>query len=50
VSVTLGNSLWDTSIFPSKEGVYLLPLKSKIRIIEGVREHDTVRVIISLKR
>jgi hypothetical protein len=32
VSVTLGKTIWDTSIFPDKKsGSYVLPLKAKIR-------------------
>ena len=35
VGVTIGESEWNTSIFPSKEqGVYLLPVKAAIRKAE----------------
>ncbi len=42
VTVTLGKSKWQTSIFPDKSGIYLLPLKAKVRAAEGVGHGDTV--------
>ncbi len=45
VSVTLGKTTWQTSIFPdSKSGTYILPLKATVRRSEGVFEGDTVTV------
>jgi hypothetical protein len=46
VEVTLGHSIWKTSIFPSKEGVYILPLKASVRKKERVYEGDTVKVAL----
>jgi hypothetical protein len=43
VSVTIGNTAWETSIFPDKKsGTYVLPLKGKIRKAEGISDTDTV--------
>ncbi len=42
VMVTVGKNVWKTSIFPSKEGAYLLPLKSAIRTQEGIFDGDTI--------
>ena len=44
VTVTLGKSTWKTSIFPDKDGTYLLPLKAQVRKKEGVFEGDTIRI------
>lgn len=42
VRATLGTSTWETSVFPSKEGVYLLPLKAAIRKKEDIEEGMTI--------
>lgn len=47
VSVRLGTSTWKTSLFPDKTGVYLLPIKAKVRSKEGVHEGDQVTLSIT---
>ena len=43
ITVTLGKSVWETSIFPDKQsGTYLLPLKAKVRKDEGIYADDPV--------
>jgi hypothetical protein len=43
VFITLGKSSWKTSIFPDKQsGTYLLPLKAKVRLAEGILDEDKV--------
>ncbi len=43
VSVTIGKTTWDTSIFPDKKsGSYLLPLKAKIRKVEDIADDSMV--------
>lgn len=43
VSVTIGKTSWDTSIFPDKKsGSYLLPLKAKIRRVEDIGDDSMV--------
>lgn len=49
VSVLLGKSTWDTSIFWSKEGIYLLPLKASVRKKEGIFADDEVTFLLSLR-
>lgn len=44
VSARIGKTIWKTSIFPdSREGIYILPLKAKIRRAEEILDGDTVR-------
>jgi hypothetical protein len=43
VSVTVGKTTWQTSIFPEKtSGCYLLPLKVTVRKKEEIEAEDTV--------
>lgn len=43
VSVQLGETNWNTSIFPDKRfGTYLLPLKAKVREAENVFAGDII--------
>jgi hypothetical protein len=49
ISVTLGKTNWKTSIFPDKKsGMYLLPLKARVRKKEGVVNGDVVVFIIEI--
>lgn len=50
VTATIGNTTWETSIFPDKRsGCYLLPLKMKVRHAEAVGDGDLVRVALTVK-
>src|SRR3989344_5661930 len=50
VSVTIGNTTWNTSIFPDKKsGSYVLPLKAKIRKAEGISDHSRVTFTLTLR-
>ncbi len=42
VRVTLGTSTFETSLFPTKDGPYLLPIKASVRKKEGLYEHSSV--------
>jgi hypothetical protein len=42
VTVTLGSSTWKTSIFPTTEGEYILPVKKSVRANEGIGDGDRV--------
>jgi hypothetical protein len=44
VQVTVGGSTWRTSVFPSREGGYVLPVKRAVRVAEGVEAGDVVDV------
>ncbi len=49
VEVTVGNTTWQTSIFPdSKRGCYVLPMKKAILNVENLMENDKVKVELKL--
>lgn len=49
VIVTIGNTTWNTSIFPDKSsGRYLLPLKAEVRKKESILNDDTVKFSIQI--
>jgi hypothetical protein len=48
VSVTVGGSTWQTSLFPSKSGSYLLPVKKPVRVAEGLDEGTPVEARLDL--
>jgi hypothetical protein len=50
VSVTIGETTWNTSIFPDKKsGTYLLPLKAQIRKKENIGDDDHVSFLLKLR-
>ncbi len=50
VSVTIGKTTWETSIFPDKKaGTYLLPLKAKVRKAEDIWDDSKVTLTLTLK-
>lgn len=49
VEVTVGRTVWRTSIFPSRpQQTYVLPIKKAVRRAEGLKPGDTARVRIEL--
>ena len=48
VNVTIGDTDWRTSIFPSTSGTYVLPIKKAVRTAESIGTGDTVHVRITL--
>jgi hypothetical protein len=49
VRVTVGSTIWSTSVFPdSKRGSYLLPIKKAVRTAEGLAEGDDVPVVLEV--
>ena len=45
VEVTLGGSVWATSVFPDKRsGCYVLPVRKAVRRAEDLEVGDTLRV------
>ncbi|MEQ1551663.1 DUF1905 domain-containing protein [Sphingorhabdus sp.] len=45
VTATIGETSWQTSVFPSKEsGGYLLPVKAAVRKAEGLTAGDKIAV------
>lgn len=50
VSITLGKTTWETSIFPDKKsGSYLLPLKAEVRQKEKIFVGDVVSFFCTIK-
>ena len=48
VTVTLGASEWQTSLFPNKDGSWFLPIKKPVRVAEGIADGDEVEVELEL--
>lgn len=49
VEVTVGGSVWRTSLFPStQEGAYVLPVKKAVRAAEGLTDGEAAEVRIRL--
>ena len=49
VTVTIGNTRWQTSLFPHKEsGGFILPIKADIRRRESLAAGDTVTVSLEI--
>jgi Domain of unknown function (DUF1905) len=49
VTARIGDTSWQTSLFPSKElGGYLLPLKADVRRREGIDEGSVVTAVLML--
>ena len=50
VTVTLGKTTWQTSIFPDKKsGTYLLPLKAVVRKKEDILAGDTISFFLEIR-
>lgn len=51
VIAKIGKTEWDTSIFPdTKLGCYLLPIKAKVRKLEGAEEGDRIEVSLLMRK
>ena len=49
VRVQIGESIWNTSIFPDKKSrSYFLPVKKEVRVSESITSGDKVDVRISI--
>ena len=49
VEVTVGRTVWRTSLFPSSEaGAYVLPVKKAVRVAEGLADDAVAEVTIRL--
>ena len=47
VTARIGATVWQTSVFPSKEtGGYMLPVKAAVRKAEGIGEGDEVELTL----
>jgi hypothetical protein len=48
VRVTIGDSHFATSVFPSKETGWMLPVKAAVRKAEGLGEGELVEVVLEV--
>jgi hypothetical protein len=48
VTVQVGDSRWQTSLFPQKTGGWFLPIKKPVRLAEGLEDGDAVEVVLEL--
>ncbi len=49
VTATIGDTIWQTSIFPAKDvGGYMLPVKANVRKAEAIVAGDNVTVSLTL--
>ena len=48
VVATIGESRWSTSVFPSKDTGWILPVKASVRKAEGLVEGEAVEVVLEL--
>ncbi|QQR76529.1 DUF1905 domain-containing protein [Candidatus Nomurabacteria bacterium] len=48
IRAEIGDSAWDTSLFPHKESGYLLCINKKIRSKEGIFEGDDVNIKVKI--
>lgn len=49
VTVTLGDTSWQTSIFPDKkQGAYLMPLKAEIRKKGQIKAGDNIQLVLEV--
>ncbi len=48
VAVTVGASRWNTSVFPSKDTGWMLPIKAAVRKAERLSEGDLVELALEL--
>lgn len=48
VKATIGDTSWTTTLFPTKEGPYLIAIKSEVRTAEVLDEGDKVKISCTL--
>ena len=48
VTVQVGGTRWQTSLFPQKTGGWFLPIKKPVRLAEGLEEGQPVEVLLEL--
>ena len=48
VAATIGETTFNTSVFPSKETGWLLPIKAAVRKAEGLSEGDAVALVLEV--
>ena len=48
VNVTVGKTSWKTSIFPDKNGTFLLPLKKPVRDSENITLGSEIKIMLEV--
>lgn len=48
VTATIGDSTWRTSVFPSRDEGWMLPVKAAVRKAEGIGEGDEVELVLEV--
>jgi len=48
VTATIGDSTWRTSVFPSRQNGWMLPVKAAVRKAEGIGEGDEVELVLEV--
>ncbi len=48
VTATIGDSTWRTSVFPSRNEGWMLPVKAAVRKAEGIGEGDEVELVLEV--
>ncbi len=49
VRASTGKTIWHTSLFPTKDGPYLLAIKADVRHKEGIADGDMVTISCTLQ-
>lgn len=49
VKVTIGKSNWKTSVFPQKDGTFVLPIKKSVRDSENIAEGDKIKITLEVQ-
>jgi Domain of unknown function (DUF1905) len=49
VNACIGKTKWKTTLFPTKEGPYLIAIKAPIRKKEKLNEGDSVKISLELE-
>jgi hypothetical protein len=50
VVITVGNTVWKTSIFPDKKaGIFLLPIKSVVRKKEKIESNSSIDFLLEIR-
>ncbi len=49
VKAKVGKTTWSTTLFPTKEGLYLIAIKAGVRKKEGLQAGDVVKISLELE-
>lgn len=44
IKATIGKTSWNTTLFPTKDGPYLVAIKADVRHKESINEGDSVKI------